>query len=404
MTSATSLSLLKGGTKNALDAELEAPKVAETAAETAAPTEEETVEIENMSAEQLEAFVTENAASLELPKNWSKLSLPKKKAYLNEKYGDDGDAEVAVTLTGLEPEAPAATETAKPVEMKSEDVQAQVNAAVGKTNAKKGGKGAKKGTSLVTSDAKTGEVETPGDDFLKDLVHQIENLNQEKALELSATLFEETSFSEFKLGGVLSVIQANGWYQPYTSFKEWASHQEKFSSRKATHLVSIYNALVEANIPWSKVKDVGWTKLKEIASIISNENVDNWVAVAGQNNTDTLRDLVKAHKKQAAGQLTSDGEEGAIKTTSSVVFKVHDDQREVIKSAIAKAKEDTGTTVDTAAITFVCQEYLSGMTMKERIKNLGLENALKLLDELYGTEFDINVSPVEDDAEAEKAA
>ena len=131
--------------------------------------------------------------------------------------------------------------------------------------------------------------------MLADLVHEIENMKEKQALELVGTLAEQTEVTFFKLGGVLSVIQANGWFAPYNSFREFVEKKHGIHYRKAVYWTDIYNKLAEAKVPWDKVKYIGWTKLKEIAGVITTDNVDEWVKIAKENNTISLIETVKAH-------------------------------------------------------------------------------------------------------------
>ena len=131
--------------------------------------------------------------------------------------------------------------------------------------------------------------------MLADLVFEIENMKEKQALELVGTLAEQTEVTFFKLGGVLSVIQANGWFAPYNSFREFVEKKHGIHYRKAVYWTDIYNKLAEAKVPWDKVKYIGWTKLKEIAGVVTNENVDEWVKIAKENNTISLIETVKAH-------------------------------------------------------------------------------------------------------------
>jgi len=70
----------------------------------------------------------------------------------------------------------------------------------------------------ITSKKAANKVED--EDLLVKTVHEIENISTEKqAHEVAKTLIDEWEFSDFRLGGVLSVIQANGWFGGYDNFK-----------------------------------------------------------------------------------------------------------------------------------------------------------------------------------------
>jgi hypothetical protein len=242
--------------------------------------------------------------------------------------------------------------------------------------------------------AKSGEIVEP--DVLQDLVHEIENLKEDKAHVLITELMEETEVTFFRLGGILSVIQANGWYQPYASFREFVEQKHGLSYRKAIYWIEIYNRLSNSGIPWTKVKDVGWTKLQIIASVLTIENVDEWVTVAGAQNTLTLTETVKNAKAKANG---SGGaiEDQSSKTVTTMTFKVHTDQKAIIDAAIEKAKTTSGTAVATAALEFIAQDYLGGQTLVQRAKAVGAEQWLKAAEEAFPG-LNIEVAMVDGDA------
>ena len=149
---------------------------------------------------------------------------------------------------------------------------------------------------------------------------------------------------------------------------------------RATYWVGIYNDLVEAGVPWDKVKSIGWTKLKEIAKVITNENVDEWVALATKMNTISLIDTVKAHLNKDKPVALEDQ---SAKTVTTKTFKVHADQKVTIEAAIEKAKGISGTAVDTAALEFVCLDFLGGQSLVEKFKSMGIEAVLGSVEKAF---------------------
>ena len=176
------------------------------------------------------------------------------------------------------------------------------------------------------------------DDILADLIHEIETMKEKQAQELVRTLREQTEVTFFKLGGVLSVIQSNGWFEPYDSFREYVEKEHGIEYRRAVYWTEIYNALAESKVPWQKVQVIPWTKLKEIAKILTIENVDMWVEIAKEQNTITLIQTVKEHSPRSPLAIEDDQEEVTAKT-----FKVHEDQKATIEAAVSKAKEQGST-------------------------------------------------------------
>lgn len=359
MATAASLSLLKGG-KAAVEEELTKETENPAAEAAGADDEEVVVDVDTMSSEELDSLVTDN--EIETPAEWSGWDADAKRAWLKEQFEE---------TTEDAPTAEPAKEEPKAEEPKEEPKAAKKKPAAKKTTSK----------AVATKDkAKEGQVEVPGEDVLSDLVHEIENMNEKSARSAVTALSNETEMTSFKLGGVLSVIQANGWYEPYASFREYVEKELGMHYRKATYWVSIYNHLVEAKVPWEKVKGLGWTKLKEIAEVLTLENVDEWVKIAQSQTTLQLIETVKAHKSAGAPKAVEDQ---AAKTVTTMTFKVHEDQKETVKSAIEKAKGDSGTTVDTAALEFICLDYLGGQSMSQKLQKLGLEAALEALEKAF---------------------
>ncbi|MEK0325571.1 MAG: hypothetical protein QQN63_07685 [Nitrosopumilus sp.] len=136
-------------------------------------------------------------------------------------------------------------------------------------------------------------------DLIVETVLEIEDMTKEEAFSIVPTLIESVDFSYFKLGGVLSAIQENDWWvDEADSFKNFIPERFGLHYRKAMYLIKIYDGLVEADIPWVKVSGLGWTKLKELADILTQENVDEWVAQA--NNLSVLQ-LIAAVKRDGDG-------------------------------------------------------------------------------------------------------
>lgn len=371
MSTAASLSLLKGGKKAAVEEELEkAPEVEEAAEETTeteaeGDEEEVTVDVDKMDGKAIDALVAEH--EIEVPENWKKMKVGEKRAWLKEQFEETDETDGAEEGEAGEEPAAEAQEEAPAEEEAKVPAKAEPKPKASKSKAV-----AKKGTE--------GTIEVPGEDVLSDLVHEIENMKEDEARHMVASLNNETEMTMFKLGGVLSLIQANGWYQPYASFREFVEKDLGMHYRKATYWSAIYNHLAESKVPWEKVKGIGWTKLKEIAEVLTVDNVDDWVKIAQSQTTLQLIETVKAHKQKDSPKALEDQ---SSKTVTTMTFKVHEDQKETVKAAIAKAKDDSGTTVDTAALEFICLDFLGGQSMADRLKKMGLEAALEAVEKAF---------------------
>lgn len=146
---------------------------------------------------------------------------------------------------------------------------------------------------------KTEMTKTVQMDVFTEVVHEIENISEEQAIKEIGSLLSDVDYNYFKLGGLLSVVRSNDkWFQSlgYENFKTFVKDMYGLEYRKAMYLISIYEALSETKIPYAKVADLGWTKLKELASILTMENVDYWVERAVPMTVLQLQEAIKAAK------------------------------------------------------------------------------------------------------------
>ena len=325
--STASLELLKGSPAKAMAAEPGPDDPAATADAGDSEEEEVVVDIDKLTGKELDALVKEH--EVETPDGWAKMPVAAKKDWLKATFGDAAEE--------ADPDQPADQPAAETTKQPT-------------------------GGALSTEVIKTLEPTdmVGGDDLIIDIVQTVENLKEKEARELVVQLCEGAEFTFFKLGGVLSVIQANGWYAPYGSFKDYVETERGINYRTARYWISIYNGIVESGVPWVKVKHLGWTKLKEIVPVLSLDNVDHWVAVAEKQTTLQLIETVR--KAQQPGEMTE--ADGEAKTVTTKTFKVHDDQRATIEAALAKCREIAQTQVDTVALEYICLDYLNGFQGK----------------------------------------
>jgi len=239
------------------------------------------------------------------------------------------------------------------------------------------------------------KVEKTGN-LILDIAHEVETLTKTKALNEADRLAENIEVNYFKLGGILKLINDNSWFEGFEAFDDFVEEKYGFASRKARYLISIYENLVTKMIPWEKVSHLGWTKLKDLAPVLTPENVDDWVAKAEKLTVKELQAVLKAE----AGE----GGEKIQKTTEDVIkisFKLKADQADIVTQALAKAKGELHTEFDSVAIENICSGYVGGTSavakpysLDEVIQATGFEPMLKRVAELF-PQFDITVAPIE---------
>lgn len=250
----------------------------------------------------------------------------------------------------------------------------------------------------TTVGSKVKKIEKTGN-LILDIAAEVESMSKTQALNQAEKLAENVEVSYFKLGGVLARIAENSWFEGFENFDDFVYEKYGFQGRKARYLMSIYTNLVTKQIPWEKVSGLGWTKLKDLAPILTPENVDEWVTKATNCTVIELQAMIKATKPGEEGEKTA-------KTTDEVVnlkFKLKTDQAEVVQQALAKAKGELHTEFDTVALENICAGYVGGNTalatpnIDDVIKSLGMEAVLTRVAELFPL-FDITVAAAASEA------
>ena len=226
-------------------------------------------------------------------------------------------------------------------------------------------------------------------DQILDVAHELENITQDKAEALVFELLDQDNNNAFKLGGVLSVIKSNGWFDGFKDYKDYVSKTFGLEYRKAQYWIRIYDKLVGESISWHKVSCLGWTKVSILEPVITAANVDEWVEKAASVNCDTLKAIVKAALSTGEVEDT----EKITTEVSKMAFSVHQDQKETIRGALEKAKLEVNTDFDTVALENICLGYLGGSVgvdkgLKAQMKEAGYEAVLATFEELWP---DINV-------------
>jgi len=313
-------------------------------------TEDEVVDIDVLSSEELDILVEEH--DIDVPEAWNTWKVEQKREWLNAQYSE-------------EEEAPQATEPVQPEHAVTEEKAVTPKAKKTKAPIK----------------PKEGEIILAGEDTLSDLVQGVENLNEKDAKHLAAQLVTEGDVTFIRLGGVLSLIQVNSWFYPHNSFREYVEKEHGLNYRKASYWVSIYNCLSDAKIPWRKVQHIGWSKLKEIASVLTNDNLEEWIKIAETQNTLTLIETVKKSKAKPESHLDDKMKEA--KTLTTKTFKLHADQRETIEQALSQVKEQSHTEYDAVALELICADYMSSQTIVQKLQSLGLEAALAQVEKAF---------------------
>jgi len=223
--------------------------------------------------------------------------------------------------------------------------------------------------------------------------HEVENIEEADLKDRLAELALDVGNNKFLIGGLLSIVTSKSLFTQwgYEKFKDWVHAETDFELRKAQHLIRNYNRVVDLDIPFAKFQNIGWTKISMLLNVLSQENVDQWVAKAKALDIDSLNKEIKEARAAEAGSESAEPNEGA--KTKQKLFKFHDDQLDTVQNAIDMMKEQLPTEHENVAIEHICALYLTAQlqgddavspqpTSKDEIVRMLLDlfQALKDLD------------------------
>ena len=162
-----------------------------------------------------------------------------------------------------------------------------------------------------------------GPDPLTCAAHEIENMSEAEAHMLAAEIAETSDFDAFRLGGLLARIHREKWFvgAGHADFRSYVEQRHGFKLRKALYLVSIYESVIDLGLTWNELKPVGWSKLKELVGVITQDNASQWLATAAAEDMTVLK--LHALVRETKGEGTQRRVASSEPAISDAQFKAH---------------------------------------------------------------------------------
>ena len=162
--------------------------------------------------------------------------------------------------------------------------------------------------------------------------------------------------------------------RPYATFEEYCDLELNMKKRKALYLVSIYEKfVVELDLPKEILRDLEWSKAKELVGIITAENAADLMDKIGTMTLKQVIDMAKAMKTSAATSGTS-GATAEPVDIRRLTFKLTPEQEENVNGALKLAESMTGSDKPGNQLDLICSEFTAGAV------GMGLEGATAKLD------------------------
>jgi len=147
-----------------------------------------------------------------------------------------------------------------------------------------------------------------------------------------------------------------GYEEGPAGFREFCDDELNVGYRKSMYMVDIWDKVVEYKLDKRKVAALGWTKMKDIATVITEKNAKEWLEKAKEMSTREVSEAVKISRKP-------DGGDG-VPSIVTMKFQMGDSEANIVTDALSEAKKLLNTTNDTNALEYICQEWMgdSGVT------------------------------------------
>lgn len=190
----------------------------------------------------------------------------------------------------------------------------------------------------------------------------------------------------------------------YNSFADYVDSELSMQRRKAQYLVGIagwFGDQPENVQQW--VKQLGWTKARELVGLVDETNATEWRDVAESSSLRELQVAVKDAKTESSGESSVSDDRPKRKN-----FALFSEQMSNVDQALAKAMTLAGSEKEGHALDLICTEYLSqntGLnTLNEYLKRIESAIGFKVVafdvnanEVVYGSETLDELFPDEDD-------
>ncbi|CAB4162690.1 hypothetical protein UFOVP783_96 [uncultured Caudovirales phage] len=172
------------------------------------------------------------------------------------------------------------------------------------------------------------------------------------AVTAADNLHGTVEFTYLVLGGVLAVIQSTDAHadpsntevgqSPYAEgqkgFAKYVEARLGMKYRKAQYLINIYETITKLGISESKLKGIGWSKLKDLVVYLnSGADANEALELARKLSGSELRDEIKRRMVSEGKELH--GNASTSHEMDTFTFSVHNDQAETIREALKTAAE-----------------------------------------------------------------
>jgi hypothetical protein len=186
-------------------------------------------------------------------------------------------------------------------------------------------------------------------------------------------------------------VDEDGEERPFMNIDEYFQAEVGMSRRTAFYIISIYRTfVVELALDEELLKNLEWSKAKEVVSVISKDNAEEVFDKISKMSVSQVKKWVKEEKGAAAGGKSGAAGASTGGTTVTKSFKLAPEQAETIEKALEIAGKITGSDKPAANLDAICTEYISSSMAAGAVDVVvELEKVLDAVQRTFGVTLEV---------------
>lgn len=213
------------------------------------------------------------------------------------------------------------------------------------------------------------------------------------ALSAAKDMVHRIGENYWDLGGVLSYINRNQSYKeievngetPYSGKAGFADYVEKelgMQYRKAMYYIAIHESFAPLGVDAEKIVSIGWSKVKELAGVVTKKNVNKWLKLAESSTREELKDAIIKSQVEA-GEGGGEVVPSSTRTTKTrFTFSLFADNGKLVEQALQQAREIIGSEDTSVGLVHIVSEWLA--FQEPGAQTVPLDKALEAMEARYG--------------------
>jgi hypothetical protein len=225
------------------------------------------------------------------------------------------------------------------------------------------------------------------------------NANDKLDLMVGEALYEATENSYWKS---YEFVDNTGTTRNFKNVEEYFDVELGIGKRKGYYLIQIYKTfVVDLALPKDVLKDLEWSKVKELTKVINSSNWQDLLATIKDMTVKQVIDYVKSLKSGGTAPATTAApadstapapvEDDKVKTIT-FSFRLHPAQAENLKKALELAQKMTGSDSNNNLIDLICTDFQAaavGMTDESGAMYEKLDFQIRNIERVYGVKLEV---------------